>query len=436
MGRSVLPLAVAIVLSGVLPLLGRGAAEGATAQPSATELAVAKEERAALGLPADDATLKSLIGSTADVGSAEWGIVMTAAEEDSIELPGRMAFAAAVKKDVLPYVKSLPAFAGAYFDSASQGEFVVVLTAPDREVEESIAARMPAPSRGLVFAYNAVTEARLVAALKKTETVWDEVYPDVTLFTAAVDLPNAELYFEVSPDNLMTAQSRAGSLATALLAPVSIRAGPPPMDTTCTRDDCVNPMRAGIRIYKGAIDSVPECTMSFHIQLLSNFDIQFLTAGHCGYSGSNTWLHPGLSGNHVIGTEQATLYANNGYDAMRVSMADAQASTKIVGESRVINGESYPSVGQAVCDSRGNQDVIDCGTVTSTSARWLSNTANYYVYGGLTDGISQIGGDSGSPLYERFTSTTVFADGIVTTSGGNFTIMYDATNGFHANVWQ
>lgn len=167
-------------------------------------------------------------------------------------------------------------------------------------------------------------------------------------------------------------------------------------------------------------------TARFHVTKWSDQDEQFVTSGHCGYGGSNSWLHPGLPGSHVVGTEQQTLYTNNGQDIMRVSMADSQASHLIIGDARVYQGISYPIVGDTVCDSRGAQNVIDCGTIDDNWLRWYSGTGDRYVYGGSTSGITQVFGDSGSPLYERTSSTQAYAVGVVAQSNGNFAILAEA----------
>lgn len=386
-----------------------------------------REERAALGLPTDDATIASIMGTSADVGTPDWGIVMTAAEAAEIDLPGRVEFVRRVQEKVLPYATALPGFAGAYFDSAGNGELVIVLVGPDEAIERSIANLLPSTSRGLKFIYRATTEAALRVALKKTETVWDEILPNVRLNRVGVDIVNGRLVAEVDADAVTEAQKVESAFRLALDVPIEIREGSAGVDTACTRDDCVNPLRAGARIYKGAIHGYPpDCTMAFHVTKWSNQDEQFVTAGHCGYGGSNSWLHPGLSGSHVIGTEQQTLYTNNGQDIMRVSMADAQASHLIIGDARVYQGISYPIVGMTVCDSRGAQNIIDCGTVDDNYLRWYSDTGARYVYGGSTSGISQVFGDSGSPLYERTTATQAWAVGVVAQSNGNFAILQDA----------
>ena len=58
-----------------------------------------------------------------------------------------------------------------------------------------------------------------------------------------------------------------------------------------------------------------------------------------------------------------------------------------------------------------------------------------YVYGGSTTGISQVGGDSGSPLYERYTSTMGAAIGIVDTSNGNFTQVADIDSQLNVYIY-
>jgi hypothetical protein len=120
---------------------------------------------------------------------------------------------------------------------------------------------------------------------------------------------------------------------------------------------------------------------------------------------------------------------------MRVGMADSQASDLVFGDARHLLGSTMPIVGTPVCDSRARTGTIQCGTVRSANVRWRSDTAGYYIYGGSTYGISQIVGDSGSPLYERYSATQSFADGFVDTANGNFTILFDVLGPLSADVW-
>lgn len=405
------------------------------AAPSALAIAYAQAERAALGLPSDSATVMALLGSTRDVGTPEWGISMTAAEEAAVDLPGRGAFAQHVEANAIPYAQSLLGFGGVYFDAASNGELVVILKGPDVVGQAGIASRMPAVSRGLRFVFRALTDKDLKAAVRRTETQWDALLPGIQLMRASTDLPGGRIVVDVPAADLSAAQKATAALTDALGAPVTVRASSmDAVDTACTdRDHCVSPIKAGIRLYKGAIDTYNECTLGWMVDYFA--DGQFVTSGHCGYKGSDSWLHPGISGNHVLGSEQADDYHNNGHDVMRVSMLDSQLGTGIYAETRPTSVEGYGYTGLAVFDSRGHANIIDGGTVASDYVRWYSNTGGFYVYGGSTNGIAQIGGDSGSPLYERYTSTMAAAIGIVDTADGNFTQVADIDSYLNVSIY-
>jgi hypothetical protein len=405
------------------------------AAPSAAAVANAQAERAALGLPSDALTVTALLGSTRDVGTSAWGISMSAEEEAAVDLPGRGEFAQDVEANAIPYAQSLPGFGGVYFDAASNGELVVILKGPDVVGQAGIAARMPAVSRGLRFVYRTLTDKDLKASVRRTETQWDAVLPGIRLMRASTDLPGGGIVVDVPAADLKVAQKATVALTDALGAPVTVRAASTEaVDTACTdRDHCVTPTKAGIRLYKGAIDTYNECTLGWMVDYFT--DGQFVTSGHCGYGGSNSWLHPGISGSHVLGTEQATAYHNNGHDVMRVSLNDGQLGTGIYAESRPTSVEGYGYTGLVVYDSRGHANLIDGGTVASDYVRWYSNTGGYYVYGGSTNGIAQIGGDSGSPLYERYTSTMAAAIGIVDTADGNFTQVADIDSEFSVFIY-
>ncbi len=428
---------IGLTLAAVSPRGATAADVQASAGPSAAAVANAQAERAALGLQADAATVTALLGTARDVGTPEWGISMTAAEVAAVDLPGRSQFGHEVSKSVLPYAKALPGFGGAYFDAPSRGELVVILKAHDQAGEDGIAARMPAASRGLRFVHRALSDKDLRASLRRTETQWDAVLPGIRLQRASVDLPGGRIVVEVAAADLKTAQGAAAALAGALRAPVAVQAASADaVDTACTdRDHCVAPVKAGIRLYQGAIDDYNECTYGWPVKTIIGGDGQFVTAGHCGYAGSNTWLHPGAPGTHVLGSEQATAYRNNGSDVMRVSMLDSNLGYGILSESRTVAGESFATPGMPVYDSRGRSGTLDGGVVKSIDVRWYSNVGGYYVYGGSTTGITQIYGDSGSPLYYRASSTDAWVIGIVNQSNGNFTLSQDIDTSLGCYFW-
>ncbi len=405
-----------------------------TANASPEQIAAAAAERATFGLPADVGTVSALLGSSRDVGTPRWGIAMTAEEEASIDLPGRMAFADALSEQVLPYVQSLPTFGGVYIDQLANGGLVILLTQRDPVAEEEIAIRMPNPNRGLRIEQVAYTEAQLMDAVERARDVWGRILPSTQLLSVGIDTMRNRLLFVVVRRDLAEAEARSNLVEAELAVPIGLEAGEQDQDVDCTsRNHCHDPYKTGINIYKGVVDSVPECTMGFHIRI--GTDEQFVTAGHCGYTGSDEWFEPVLG---RIGIELATLYAQNGQDIMRLSMFDAQASddiynTGIPNSSSDITGSRAPILNEAACASLGTTNAIDCGTISSTWLSWVSNTAGFTVWGGDTSGISITNGDSGSPLYHLVSGTAV-ALGVIDTAGGLFARLDTSLDDWAASV--
>lgn len=396
-------------------------------------VARAVAERANWGLPSDRDAVVGVLGSGRDVGTARWGIPMTAEEEQQLDLPGRMAFAGEVKRTVVPFVESLRSSGGVYIDQHQNGSLVVLLTEPSAELETEIARRMPAGSRGFRVARVTHTEAQLRQALTRAWEAWGLVAPEVPLLGAGLDIIQNRVLFEVEPSGLDQAEGALAALEGLLEVPVGVaaRSKDDSLDVNCTgRDHCFTPTKAGVRIYKGAIDSVAECTMAFHV-VCNDGDVEFVTAGHCGYGGSNNWyIKDGTADGLFMGAEQKTLYAAGGQDIMRVNLPVDQKSHQIYGDSRVYGGSgACPIVGQAACASRGTTDVIDCGTVRTTWTSWVSNTANITVWGGDMNDVASNPGDSGSPIFDRLTSTLWGTVGVLNTSGGLFAVLCKAESG-------
>lgn len=397
------------------------------------EVARAATERANWGLPSDGTTVASLLGSVRDVGTEQWGIPMTQEEQDALDLPGRMAFASEIKRSAVPFVNALRASGGVYIDQHQNGGLVVLLTESSEAIEAEIAARMPASSRGLRVARVTHTEAQLKEGWARAWDVWNEVAPTLRLQGAGVDIKQNRVLFEVAPVDLEGAQGILAALEALLGVRVGVeaRAEEEYMDTSCTsRDSCFSPTKAGTEIYKGAIDSVSECTMAFHV-VCDDGDIEFVTAGHCGYGGSNNWyIKDGTSDGLLLGSEQKSLYVSGGQDIMRVQLPVGQPSHLIHGESRVYGGSgACPIPGQAACASRGTSNVVDCGTVRTLSTSWLSNTANITVKGGDMNDVLSEPGDSGSPIFDRLDTEHWGTVGVLNTSGGLFAILCNAEVG-------
>jgi hypothetical protein len=422
---------------GAISILTLGACGSSVEEdvtPLATEqLTRALEERANWGLPTEHATVASLLESGQDVGSARWGIPMTQEEADALDLPGRMAFASAVKQSVVPFVNSLAASGGVFIDQKQNGGLVVLLTEPSAEIEAEIVKRMPASSRGLRIARATHTEAQLREALTGAWEAWKTVAPTTPLLGAGLDIMENRVLFEVDPVDLERSRNLLALLGERLGVRVGVapRAPEESLDTGCTsRDYCFTPTRAGTRIYKGWIDSVSECTMAFHV-VCNDGDIEFVTAGHCGYGGSNYWyIKDGTSDGLLLGTEQKSLYYADGQDIMRVQLPVDQKSHYIHGESRVYGGSgACPITGQAACASRGTSNVVDCGTVRTTWTSWVSNTANIVVWGGDLNDVASEPGDSGSPVFDRLDADHWGTVGVLDTAGGMFAVLCKAEAG-------
>lgn len=404
-------------------LLAQTSVATAEAEASPDGIAQAMSERRSLGLPSDLDTVNALLNSGADVGTPRWGIPMTAEEEITVDPAGRMAFANDVYRRVIPFVESLPTFAGAYMDQMHDGRFVVLLTERDATIETQIERMMPPVTRGLVISLGSRPYAELAAAADEVWRLWPALLPAVPLEGVAVDVHDGVIALAAS--NAVAATELAlQQLEDQLGVPVEFGLDNSGVEAVCNGpDNCHTPMRAGIRIRQGST-SGSICTMAFHIT--KNGDEQFLTAGHCGYSGSNNWYHQSYG---LIGSEQATLYVPNGKDAMRVQMPDSQASRLLYLSVRVIDSARNPILGEMACATLGNSNRIDCGYVSNINTAWTGDACGCTIVGADVNDIAIIGGDSGSPIVAGSGSSAP-AIGIVNRTDGRFAKMQDVIASF------
>jgi hypothetical protein len=390
-------------------------------------LAASATERATYGLPSDLATVRELIESGRDVGTADWGIVLSDAELIQLDLAGRMTFEGDVKERLLPFAEGLDTFAGAYFDQATGGRLVIQLTESSAQTRDELFGLVPNVNRGVEIEYVSHTRDELRAAAASIFGPWAETVPSAELYSVAVDVRMNRLRVTVAADSMSTVEPRLSRVAELVGVPIVAELGGPAVDLTCTdQDHCYSPFKAGIRIRQGSISSTIPCTMGFHT-VMSGDNETFVTAGHCGYSGSNNWYHNGYG---LVGEELKTQYYSFGRDIMMVNLADSQASLTIYGEGgRLVAGSEWPTVGQNVCASLAWSQGIDCGTIFDDFRLWDSPTCNCTVGGGDTNGINAIFGDSGSPIYRRYSVSgqpRAKAIGVYNTDTGFFAIVNDA----------
>lgn len=304
------------------------------------------------------------------------------------------------------------AYGGLYVDTTRPDQLVVVVT--DDEFRNEFLQQVPEDLRDSVeVAVQEFSEAELLEQARTMMTEWRAITgsPDQPHATDThVDTGRLELFF--SPDAKVTSAMVDAAEARASI-PIDVRLTKPEVDSACSsRANCSSPMRAGIQIRKGS-SSGAQCTMGFHIQVGS--DEQFLTNGHCGYTGSNNWYHAGFG---LIGSETSGNYQYLGVDAMSVQISDSQDSNLVYGTTSATSARD-PIKNETICKSLGySTPSIRCGQVTSSAAVYTSSTCNCQVIGNSTN-VTQSGGDSGSPV-KSGTSTAV---GLGTTASGRIAPM-------------
>lgn len=403
----------------------------------------AREE---FGLSANPDTVGQLIGSVDDVGSKEWGIPLTAAEAQKLDIGGRMKYEGEFDETVVPFVRALVTYAGVSFDQRDGGRPTVWLTQLDEGTVAAIRALDPDPTRGLRIEVAETSYASLVAAAEEGEAALRALDSDAALNGVGVDVLGNRVSFYVGPGYVVDA-SITSRLQRAIGTDVAFVAEAIGSDTVCNaRNNCANPMKAGVRIDRDFLGSSWWCTMGFVVS--AGADEQVLTAGHCGWGGPQDWYHGGFGvaavSNEIGDNANGTLYAQGGKDVMRMTFPDAQASRQIYFEGGVVEmkASATPLVGQAISFSGAKTDAIVTGTVTSAWRSWVSTTANpdFTVWGGDASWTTDFG-DSGAPVYRKVFVTNpipgwqVTPIGINSHQNGYFARVFDATIAWNLTMY-
>lgn len=426
-----LPIAVTL---GILLTSSSVVASAAPAVNSDLDTAYILEQRQAYGLKTDDATMAEFSLPGVDVATAEWGFPMTAAELSALDLNGRIRFADEVSESVMPLVRALPEFAGAYVDQLGDGSIVIMLTRSDPATVNDILARSPQGTRSLRVVQAKHSETELIQALEALRSTWAALEPAVPVLTAGLETRRNGLVVGVSRPNVSLAHGIAERTAAKLGVPLFVQIAEPAADTVCTdRDHCYTPLRAGVVIRNNTPNSGGTCTMGFHITI--GTDEQFLTAGHCGCAyTAEDWHHMGLG---FIGNEAGTMTnLATKKDIMKVQMSDVQASALMYADSGDMGDGALPILNETVFASLGISNLKKSGTVTSTWTNWTSNFCGATMWGGDTN-ISTTSGDSGSPIYRRFSfggEWYITPIGVGSRSTGEFGRVRDALDHWGATV--
>ena len=321
-----------VAVTALAVTVGSGALLAEARGAAAPRAAAGGSERAILGLSTSASTLRRLGGAGVDVGTRRWGVAMTAAEEAKVDLGRRVAFAAALHSELIPYVRSRPEYAGGFLDQRRDGRLVLFLTRTDAAIEAAVRAATPAGGR---------VEVRLArhsyAELERAVTAvwqrWGAVNPGIPLLSAAIDSAANGIRVDVDGADVRSVTARLRELGRAVGVPVSVAAATPAFDAACDiKTGCDDRVRPGSLVRAGSQRRGFACAMGFHVVAPGN-DRQFLTAGHCGKAASSRWVHSRLG---QLGYEQATVWRPNGVDAMRVQLPDRSASERIARYTRPI----------------------------------------------------------------------------------------------------
>ena len=420
----------ALLLMCIVAVSILGSATRSVAAVSETEVDRGVYMRDLYGLRADRAYVEELISSTRDVGSLEFGMPLTKAEADDLELNDRANFEAAVSVDLVPYLETLPTYAGEWIDQKDGGSLVVMLTKHQDQVIADIKSRMPKPSRGVRFEIVDSTWVELEEALERSPSVAKSIVPSARFSIGEINTQKNRLDLRFV-EGAASLKADEASLEASLGVKVSVGSSPRTTQMeNCGNgsgvENCWNPLRAGVRVYWRTYNDPWICTMGFHI--LKDGNPQWLTAGHCVYDKDTSnkmfhsqWFHnPGGDAPYEhIGEQKGSLYnETDKIDAARIGQqfGAAEASARIYGTAPTFfTGDAgSPVVGVKVW-ARGatsmllGRGAID-GDIKSKSAMWYSETAKIMVKGATMGAFNPEKGDSGGPIYIKgeFNGTEVY----------------------------
>ena len=373
------------------------------------------EYAAKYGFGSSEAKAKALMERGSDPRSEMWGFPLTSAEADDLE--GRMRFSKRVKASVVPYLESLDGYAGHWFDNERQGMLVVMLTNPGPAKTSAIRSRMPVVSRGFEVREATHTERQLQAAFDRAWATAEKVSPAATLAAVSIDVPGNRIEVQVLEQHLEQAKADKLALEKELGVDVVLKAGTRGRDLSCpSRAKCFDPLRAGTQIYNNYANSGFYCAMGFHVKdstVNNAWDETFFTAGHCAYDKNTGNLKPDDwhqdSAFGWIGNKKKNGYLSDARDIMLVKISDwsNQKSSRVFGgfggDPAYVVGADWPSHGETVCTSLAKSKDTRCGTVTTATNEWWSETKKLLVKGAAINWSNSIPdlefGDSGSPVY-------------------------------------
>lgn len=400
--RAGLMLVVTGVMLAPFSLLVPAPTDADTGSSREQWIADAAAERALYGLPSDVATVQRLRDLGNDVGSAQWGLAMTANESRAIDFPARIQFTNEAHTALIPYVESLATFGGYHFDQRNGIRLVVSVTQLDDSVRKEVASRAPAEGAVEVRLVRS-TYKELEIAVARTAEVVATLVPDATLTGASLSTVDNGVVIEVLSEHVDRVAARLGDIERELGVSVAIAPGTTVELHHCTLDrhHCDYPMKTGVFLV-GAT-GLDRCAMGFHVRW-GTYDERFVTAAHCGYLQSGSWYmqNYGWIGNELDASQYCIV---DGIDAMIVDFygsAESQVSDDVYNDINDLTGTSSVGAGQTVWASLSRSDIVDSGVVYDATYPYpdTTNCGGKQHWGQRVTGITTQGGDSGSPVYK------------------------------------
>ena len=120
---------------------------------------------------------------------------------DDAEIQERMNWAHEVDQELIPYVRSLPEFAGVWIDQQNHGRVVVMLTTVRPETRRRIGDLLPLPGRGLEVRTAKFSHAALLRAFERSSDAW-EAHSPVTPHSVALDESRNRLLYMFVPTDV------------------------------------------------------------------------------------------------------------------------------------------------------------------------------------------------------------------------------------------
>lgn len=337
----------------------------------------------------------------------------------------RARFVTAFHDKVMPFLERQPEFAGTWVDEAHDGRMLVMLTKARDAVVEGVGTRMPANSLGWQAVEVEYSLAELEDSLARVPSVSRAVDPSGDLVGWGIDTKGNRLVLTFTDGTAERMRDQKDQFVERLGVPVMIETSGRPIDIDqseiCshggTRTNCWDPTLAGVRIYKDYVgNSDKACTMGFHVyKATADKKNQWLTAGHCTYPGTidetEEYHSTDFHGGDPLGRLQATLLVSQQKDIARVGHWYASEATDRIfglGTAIIVDGAGGISDNDTVKFSGASSQDVKQGTIINATYCWYSSTVPGLEVCGArvqapTPGDRPIGGDSGSPVFRRYT---------------------------------